>query len=132
MARETKAQREAREAAERQADWDKFREEYPQRFAKVLFEFAKLEGRGARAFDEYYYVGKVDDETYEFTRGNTECTLKTTAPVNRLLNVMCDLELLEREVQDYYDLLAEEQRQAKVKRGALAKLNAEERELLGL
>jgi hypothetical protein len=42
------------------------------------------------------------------------------------------MEKLEREVQDYYDAQAEENRKENVRRAALGKLSSEERELLGV
>lgn len=132
MARETKAQREAREAEQRQLDWVVFRNEYPRRFASVLFAFTRLAASGATLEREPYQVDKLDEETYAFVHDYTDSTLKVTAPVNQVWDVLYTLERLEGLVEMYDRAQAEEQRQAQVRREALAKLNAEERELLGL
>lgn len=131
MTRETKAQREAREDAERQAAWEKFREEYPQRFAKVLYEFTRLAALGVRCNDEHYEVSPLG-VAFSFRKGYTNELLNATAPVNQEWDLKWSLDRLDRDVQHYYDEQAEWQRKADVKREALAKLNAEERELLGL
>jgi len=132
MARETKAQREAREAAEHQAAWDKFREEYPQRFAKVLFAFTRLDVSGAHLESEPYQVDQLDEETYAFVHDYTDATLKVTAPVNQVWDVLYTLERLEGCVESYDRARAEEQRKADVRKAALWKLTDEEREVLGL
>lgn len=132
MARLTRAQREAREAAEHQAAWEKFREEYPQRFAKVLFAFTRLAASGATVDREPFQVNQLDEETYAFGHDYVNAALKVTTPVNQNWDVLWLLERLEGVVESYDRAQAEEQRQAQVKRDALAKLNAEERELLGL
>lgn len=132
MARETKAQREAREAAERQEAWDRFREEYPQRFAEVLFEYTRLTVSCEQAGGCPYQVVQMDSETYRFVHGWSDYALKVTVPVNQNWEALYALESIERDVQDYYDEVAEVERRDTVKRDALAKLNDEERELLGL
>jgi hypothetical protein len=132
MARETKAQREAREAAERQEAWDKFREEYPQRFAKVLFDFARLHAFGVRGNDEFFRADAVDAETYYFAHDWASATLKVTVPLNQDWGVLYSLERVEEALRGYYADQAEQQRKESVRRTALTKLNSEERELLGL
>lgn len=132
MARETKAQREARETAERQADWEKFQSEYPRRFAQVLFGFTNLAASHATLEGVPFGVDQLDEETYAFVHDYVDLTLKVTAPVNQVWEVLYNLERLEGIVEMYDRAVAEEQRQAQVRRDALAKLNAEERELLGL
>lgn len=132
MARLTKAQREAMEAAVLAEQWEAFRAEYPQRFARLLFAFTRLDASGATLEREPYSVEQFDAETYVFVHDYTDATLKVTAPVNQNWDVLYTLERLEGLVESYERAQAEEQRRATVKREALAKLNAEERELLGL
>ncbi|WP_396189693.1 hypothetical protein [Flavobacterium sp.] len=132
MARETRAQREAREEAERQAQWEEFLAEYPRRFAKVLYGFTMLDASGVRHNGEFYDVQQLDDETYHFSHDYVAEVVKVTPPVNQNWQVLYALESLERSVQGYYDEKAEQTRKDQVRTTALNKLNAEERELLGL
>lgn len=132
MARLTKAQREAMEAAVMAEQWEKFRAEYPQRFARVLFAFTRLDVSGATVDREGFRVDQLDADTYAFVHDYTDATLKVTAPVNQNWEVLYTLERLEGHVESYDRAVAEELRQTAVRSAALAKLNAEERELLGL
>jgi hypothetical protein len=132
MARVTRAVREALEAAERLAQWEEFRAEYPRRFAKVLYGFTVLDASGVRHNGEFYEVQQLDDETYHFAHDYVAEVVKVTPPVNQCWEVLYSLERLERSVQGYYDEKAEQTRKDQVRSAALNKLNSEERELLGL
>lgn len=132
MARETKAQREARESTERFLAWEEFRAEYPRRFARVLYEFTLLDASGAHTNDEPFEVSLLDDETFRFRHGWNDYELKVTAPANPVWEVLYHLESLEGSVQNFYKERAEQARREQVRTAALNKLNTEERELLGL
>lgn len=129
MAKETKADREARMALEQEAEYQQFVREYPARFAKLMFDYMNLS-------HAEFYVKQLDAETYEFSRDSysswKNSTLKVSAPANYNRKVMYDLEEAERYLQDYARELAESLRKYQVKQAALNKLSAEERELLGL
>ena len=98
----------------------------------MLFALTRLDVSGATACGEGFRVEQLDEETYEFVHDYTDATLKVTAPVNQVWDVLYTLERLEGHVESYDRAVAEEQRKADVRKAALAKLNSEERELLGL
>lgn len=129
MAKETKAEAAARQELEAEVSYQKFVREYPARFAAVLYEYMDLHYVGFR-------VKKLDEETYSFNRDSdnrwSERELKVTPPANRNWESVSALEDVERELKNYAEEQAEERRKATVRQAALSKLNAEERELLGL
>ncbi len=129
MARESAAERRAREAnerAEREARvWVEFTAAYPKRFAALLFSYMELNYAEFR-------VTKLDEETYEFERKYTAAQLKVTPPANYNWEVLNDMERAEEELRDYAEERAEEARRAQVRANALMKLTAEERELLNV
>jgi hypothetical protein len=133
MARETKAQREEREEAEREARRAEFVAEYPQRLTRMVFEFATLWSVPR--------VKRYDENSYVFMSGDSRNTWDTEWVLPDVLtnyrkDVRDNLDSVESEVQYYKDFLAEQERKANVRAEAKRKLNelltAEERELLGL
>lgn len=133
MARETKAQREEREDAERAARRAEFVAEYPQRLTRVVFEFATLWSvPRVKRYDENSYVFMSEDSRNTW---NSEWVLPDVL-TNYRKDVRDNLETVESEVQYYKDFLAEQERKANVRAEARRKLNelltAEERELLNL
>jgi hypothetical protein len=128
MAKETKAEAAARHELEAEASYQAFVRQYPARFACVLFKYMELEHAGFR-------VKRMDHETYSFYRVDhrwSERELKVTPPANRNWEVTTLLGDVESELADYAAEQAEADRKFAVKTAALAKLNKEERELLGL
>lgn len=128
MAKETKAEREARMANELAAEWAEFVAAYPTRFAALMFAYMDLSHVG-------FQVRKIDAETYEFTRHEylyRQFTLKVTPPANYSYETTDAVETLEAALADYAREEAEAQRRYQVKQAALAKLSKEERELLGV
>lgn len=129
MARETAAEKRVRleqERAERDARvWAEFTATYPVRFANVLFKYMELH------YDRFY-VKKLDDETYQFERDYTDETLKVTPPANYDWEYFNALDSVETAVREYYEEKQEAERKYAVRRAALAKLTAEEKELLGV
>jgi hypothetical protein len=133
MARETKAQREEREDAERAARRAEFVAEYPQRLTRLVFEFATLWSvPRVKRYDDNSYVFMSEDSRNTW---NTEWVLPDVL-TNYRQDVRDNLDTVESEVQYYKDFLAEQERKANVRAEAKRKLNelltAEERELLGL
>ncbi len=127
MAKETKAERLAREELEAEASYQAFVREYPARFAALMYEYLSLEHAG-------FNVDKVDDETYSFYRGEkwSSYELKVTPPANRNWEVVSNLEEVESKLAEYAAEQAEETRKYSLKCAALGKLTKEERELLGV
>jgi hypothetical protein len=123
MAKETKAQRQAREYAEKFAEWALFSAEYPTRFAALMYEMVS---------NPEFSVIKLDAETYEFRYDYESVVLKTTAPANPVWEVQYDMERVEGFLRYANAEKEEAQRRANVRTAALAKLNSEERTLLGL
>ena len=133
MARETKAQREERLEAEREAFRAEFVAQYPQRLTRLVFEFATLWSvPRVKRYDENSYVFMSEDTRNTW---NSEWVLPDVLS-NYRQDVRDNLEDAESEVQYYKDLLAEQERKAKVRAEALRKVNEilteEERKLLNL
>lgn len=133
MARETKAQREERLEAEREARRAEFVAEYPQRLTRLVFEFATLWSvPRVKRYDDNSYVFMTEDTRSNW---NTEWVLPDYLP-NYREQTRDDLESAEQEVQFYKEHLAEQERKANVraeaKRKAQELFTDEERELLGL
>ena len=133
MARETKAQREERLEAEREAFRTLFVEQYQQRLTRVVFEFATLWSMPrVKRYDENSYVFMSEDNRNTW---NTEWVLPDVL-TNYRQDVRDNLDTVESEVQFYKEHLAEQERKANVRAEAKRKLNelltAEERELRGL
>lgn len=133
MARETKAQREERLEAEREARRAEFVAEYPQRLTLLVFEFATLWSvPRVKRYDDNSYVFMTEDTRSNW---NTEWVLPDYLP-NYREQTRDDLESAEQEVQFYKEHLAEQERKANVraeaKRKAQELFTDEERELLGL
>jgi hypothetical protein len=133
MARETKAQREERLEAEREAYRAEFVAQYQQRLTRLVFEFATLWSMPR--------VKRYDDNSYVFMSEDTRNTWNSEWVLPDVLSnyrqdVRDNMETVEQEVQYYKDYLAEQERKANVRAEAKRKLNelltAEERELLGL
>ena len=128
MAKETKAERAVREEAEAVVAWAIFVQEYPTRFAAVMFD-------AAVKHNDVLTVSKLDDETYSFSRENenwSDVALKATPPVNRDWEVLYLVEKAEQLVKNRQTELDEENRKYHARQTALAKLSKEERELLGV
>ena len=133
MARETKAQREERLEAEREAFRAEFVAQYPQRLTRMVFEFATLWSvPRVKRYDENSYVFMSEDNRNTW---NSEWVLPDVLS-NYRQDVYDNLETVESEVQYYKDFLAEQERKANVRAEALRKVNEmltdEERKLLNL
>ena len=125
MARETKAQRDARYEAEREAYLAKQVAEYPQRLMHVL----------ARATNAYFELAVVDNKFVVKTRDRYDNNLLTMAYAHSP-NSQEQMETLEWALDRYEQEQAEQRRLAAVKAEALRKVNEyltdEEREMLDL
>ena len=133
MARETKAQREERLEAEREAFRAEFVAQYQQRLTRLVFEFATLWSvPRVKRYDEKSYVFMSEDTRNTW---NSEWVLPDTLS-NYRQDVYDNLDTAESEVELYKEELAEQERKANVraeaKRKAQELFTAEERELLGL
>ena len=133
MARETKAQREERLEAEREAFRAEFVAQYQQRLTRLVFEFATLWSvPRVKRYDENSYVFMSEDTRNTW---NSEWVLPDVL-TNYRQDVYDNLDTAESEVELYKEELAEQERKANVraeaKRKAQELFTAEERELLGL
>ena len=133
MARETKAQREERLEAEREAFRAEFVAQYQQRLTRLVFEFATLWSvPRVKRYDENSYVFMSEDTRNTW---NSEWVLPDTLS-NYRQDVYDNLDTAESEVELYKEELAEQERKANVRKEALRKVNelftSEEREMLGL
>ena len=127
MAKETRAQREQREAESHAAYWAEFKENYSRRFIAVLFAYTELH--------PVFVVSKVDDDNYAFSKNERYSSVNVmniVAPADYDQDVIYALESVERELTNYAAEVAEETRKYTVKMAALGKLSPEEKELLGL
>jgi hypothetical protein len=124
MARETKAQRDARFDAEREARLAKQVAEYPQRLMTTL----------ARATKAYFEL-TVSDNKFQLTNRNDRYDYVSLA-YSHSSDSQEQLESLEYDLDRHEEKMAEQKRLAEVKAEALRKVNelftAEERELLNL
>lgn len=126
MPRESKVEREAREAVDRYNEWTLFCDSYPTRFASLMFAYFEHAHAGFR-------VVKCDSETYTFGRhAYGFVDLSVTPPANHNYDTMYVMGRAEAALQEYELEVAEENRKYQAKSAALAKLTKEEKELLGL
>jgi hypothetical protein len=121
--KETKVEAEARRAREADAEYAEFVQSYPVRFVALMFNFMDTPG---------FSVKRVDAETYEFNSNESEWWLRVSPPINRNWETVTAMEDAEHAFAQYAADRAEESRQMMVRSTALAKLTAEERELLGV
>ena len=127
MAKETKADREARMEQEQAVQWAEFVAAYPTRFAALMFAYLDTGGE--------FQVKKLGTETYNFTRHEhlyRSYQLPVSPPAHYNYSTVDAMETLEAALADYAAEQAEVQRRWEVKQNALNKLSAEERELLGV
>jgi hypothetical protein len=131
----TKAEKQAlevmAEVMAKQAEWNEFRASYPERFAKLLYDFGKL--------GNTFEVKRLDNLTYLFKSDESytvEAELLVTLTEEPQQDYVWNFEELERQVAEYYAKEAEAERQYRVRLAALGKvratLSAEELKLLGL
>lgn len=130
MARETAAARRAREAAESHAAFAKVKEEYPRRLMVLMANYANLPGFS-------FEVKQDDAEPLTFTFSVSDHLSFGGYPRDVPAEMTewdhyYELESAERSVRAYHEHVAEDARKESVRRAAYAKLNKEERELLGL
>ena len=119
------------EVMAKQAEWNEFRASYPERFAKLLYDFGKL--------GNTFEVKRLDNLTYLFKSDESypvEAELFVTLTEEPQQDYVWNFEELERQVAEYYAKEAEAERQYRVRLAALGKvratLSAEELKLLGL
>jgi len=124
MAREKAADRRAREEAERAALMQARRETYPRRFRETV----------AAAVNEGFELTKVDVDYGKYTFYDRDAETEYYVYDEFGLAGQSDwsLEELERAVNRKIDDRLEAQRRYEKRQAALAKLDPEERELLGL
>lgn len=119
MVRETKAERLAREHAERE-----------EREATAMAHyFPRLMAALARATNEYYFELTVKEGMFNLMNRNSADTYVLSPTWNR---EAWELDNLESELDSMDAERAEAERRRAMKQAALAKLSTEERELLGL
>jgi hypothetical protein len=131
MARETKEERKAREAAEREAQmrtaFETVSAGWAVRFANVMVEFANLPG---------FSVSKGAVGVYKFAPPedlmgwNHDYEVPAVLVFEKFYDGLNEMENAEHAVERYYEAVAEAERKYKVYQGALAKLNPEEQEML--
>jgi len=120
MARETRAQREARLAAEQEANRRKHQEHYMPRLLALL-ESAFIEGFALRVEAGRFVLSE---------KFNSHGTFSFAAEYND--DDWFDMERLYQEINYRKQEREEQAQRAEAKRAALAKLTANERDLLGL
>lgn len=130
MARETKAQRVAREAAEQEQFIQKTISEWPVRFVALVQEYTTLPG---------FRISAPKEKTPGALRFRTEDTVlgyDTDVTVNVVFNGSCDeiygMEDAERPIIKYHEKEAEYAQVRSLKLAAASKLNAQELELLNI
>jgi hypothetical protein len=121
MARETKAQRDARYDAERDARLAVAKATYPQRLMAVLERATKMNFE-LSVMNSEFRVEDRDDRRADMYLLPYEFSTKADDT----------LQSLEWEVESKEEARAEAERRATVRSAALNKLSAEEREVLGL
>lgn len=131
MARETKAQRLEREAAERLAYRNEFLSSYPQRLLNLVYEY------GNKAPDKFS-VDRLEGTKFilETSVGWEQMFTLPAVLTEYDDEVACDVRCAEEALVAYQHEREEEQRRSLVRRQALEKMqtlfNDEERELLGM
>jgi hypothetical protein len=118
----------AQRAEANRVAWAEFTASYPVRFVNLMYRYMALDYANFR-------VKKLDEETFEFSREDyryDDLVLKVTPPANWNWEYLNDMAQAEALLTDYDAEQAEERRKDSVRMNALAKLNAEERELLNL
>jgi len=131
MARETAAERKNREAMAVIAEYARVKAEYPVRLMSLMAEYEYIPGFTFKKDDER----NVDHDPatcFLFSIDNAKSFAYRLPAEMVEWNNYYDLESAEQEVKEYFNNLAEEERKYNVKVAAMAKLTAEERELLGL
>jgi hypothetical protein len=118
MARETKAQREAREESERLENYKAYQKEYPERLMNALERATKL-GWDISVVDCVFgvWIGKLSFKVPYAVTG---------------LGYHYEFEDMVRAIGIAEDKLKEEERIASIRKSALEKLSEEERNALGL
>ena len=129
MARETKTQREIREAIEKVERQKLFVDSYPQRLLNLVFSYSNF-GNGRFAISK-------DDDMFQFSPDNWRtCYVLPMKLDVYLIDYHASVEELEYEVESYLRELEEEKRKEAVRSDALRKVSElfteEERRLLGL
>lgn len=130
MAKETKAERQLREEAAADLQYNEFKQTYHNRFASAMFMFMNLSHEG-------FSVSEGNPGTYVFTRyekdaWNGVLHLPATLPEFQDWALMTALTEVEEMFRAYMKEKAEAERKSLVRQTALAKLSKEERELLGV
>lgn len=127
MAKETKAEQIARIAVDRDNEWNVFVDTYSTRLLALMYAYLANVHAG-------FFVIKLDENTYEFGRNDYHFNSRfcVNPPVNYDLEYISNMDDCEGALISYEKEIVETSRKRKVKEAALAKLNTEERELLGL
>jgi len=133
MSRENAATRKAREEREKIEAFAKVKAEHSERLMMLMSNYANLPG--------FSFTADADGEqtaslafvfkTSEYIPGVWETEYHIPAEL-QTWDDYYELENAERVVSSYHVYVAEEDRKAQVRSEALAKLNKEERQLLGL
>ena len=130
MARETKAERNAREAAEQEAHIQKTISEWPARFVALVQEYTSLPG---------FSISSPQEKSPGALRFRTEDTVlgyDTDATVSVVFDgswaEIYEMEDAERPVAAYYAAKAEKERVRQAKIAAASKLSPEDLKLLNI
>jgi hypothetical protein len=117
MPRETKAQRIARAAAEREAFELQERNKYPSTLMSVLQRFTALGWSIVVRDGRFTVVNRREEYTFTYAWDKDS--------MNAIYSIQCDLDSAERDAR-------EAERKILLRNAAKAKLTAEERQVLGL
>lgn len=142
MARDTKAEREARLEKELEQEVVQIRQTWNLRFAKLMYEYGTIP-----SFSVSIEKGEYDAESncplyYKFTPDREVAgwaidyvlpvVLSTTYANNQVVLFNDTMESAEGNAEDFHFHEEERQRKERVRQSALNKLSKEERELLGI
>ena len=131
--RKTKAEKqaEAEEIKKKQndADWEFFKEDYPNRFAALLFDFFKF---GQTDYN-LSVVRTVNNYEFCWGAGWNRCSvdLSPNPPENYDWEYAEKMRDAERAIQEERDRIAEAERKEQIRQNALNKLTDEEKKILG-
>lgn len=130
MARETKAQRLAREAAEQAAAMQQVAKDWPTRFVTLIQEYTSLPGFSLSATKE------KTPGALRFRTVDTAVGYDTDATVNVVFNgtweEIYEMEAAEQPISAYYAAKAEKERIRQAKIAAASKLSPEDLKLLNI
>lgn len=129
MARKTKAEREAEEAAQLAAGWREFAAEYNKRLTMLVYNFGRL---GHAQFTIQFLPESQEFVLQTDQDWHSEWKFPLVLPELRDNDFMWKLPIAERAVERHLEEVARAEERERKRVSALNKLSPEERALLGL